>query len=117
VALLALVVRELPRDADDQRLHARADVALVAFGLLVAPAVASADDRGDRDDPARSWRTVQAAMKSKRVARKTAALTSSCTFKTTITAPRKGSVSITATFAGTASVATVSARAVRVTAG
>jgi hypothetical protein len=61
--------------------------------------------------------TIDAKLKAKRVARRTVSLSSACQFKTTLTAPRKGSISITAAFAGTASIAAVSARAVRVTAG
>ena len=61
--------------------------------------------------------TVDAKLKAKRVARKTVSLDSACRFKTTLTAPKKGSISITAAFAGTASIAKLSARAVRVTAG
>jgi len=61
--------------------------------------------------------TVEAKLKAKRVARKTASLNAACQFKTTLTAPRKGSISITAAFTGTASVAALSARTVRVTAG
>jgi large repetitive protein len=61
--------------------------------------------------------TVEAKLKTKRVARKTAALTSACRFKTTVTAPRKGAISIAAKFAGNATIAAVSAHAVKVTAG
>ncbi|MDA0162922.1 Ig-like domain-containing protein [Solirubrobacter ginsenosidimutans] len=61
--------------------------------------------------------TIDAKLKAKRVARKTVSLNSACQFKTTLTAPRKGSISITAAFAGTATIAAVKARAVRVTAG
>jgi hypothetical protein len=61
--------------------------------------------------------TVQAKLKTKRVARKTTTMTAECRFNTTVTAPRKGSISITATFAGNTRVAAVSAHAVKVTAG
>jgi hypothetical protein len=61
--------------------------------------------------------TIDAKLKAKRVARKTVSLNSACQFKTTLTAPRKGSISITAAFAGTANLAALSSRAVRVTAG
>jgi hypothetical protein len=61
--------------------------------------------------------TVEAKVKTKRVARKTATVTSACTYKTTFTSSRKGSVSVTAAFAGNASVAGVNAKAVKVKAG
>jgi hypothetical protein len=61
--------------------------------------------------------TVEAKVKTKRVARKTATVTSACTYKTTFTSTRKGTVSITAAFAGNASVSGVSAKAVKVKAG
>jgi hypothetical protein len=61
--------------------------------------------------------TVDAKLKAKRVARKTVRLDSACRFKATLTSPKKGSISITAAFAGTASIAALSSRAVRVTAG
>lgn len=61
--------------------------------------------------------TVEAKVKAKRVARKTATVTRACTFKTSLTSTRKGSVSITAKFAGNASVSSVDARAVKVKAG
>jgi hypothetical protein len=61
--------------------------------------------------------TVVAKLKAKRVARKTATVTSACTFKTAFTSSRKGSLSITAAFGGNASVSGVNARAVKVKAG
>ena len=60
---------------------------------------------------------VDAKLKTKRVAHKSATVSSACKFKTVVTAPRKGAISITATFAGNARVASVSARAVKVKAG
>jgi hypothetical protein len=61
--------------------------------------------------------TVEAKLRSKRVARKTATLTTECRYKTTVTAPRKGSISITARFAGNTHLTAIGARAVKVTAG
>lgn len=60
---------------------------------------------------------VVAKMKTKRVARKAATVSSACRFKTTVTVPRKGSVSITAAFAGNARITAITASAVKVQAG
>jgi hypothetical protein len=89
----------------------RAPYRFAVSGSLQLPStVAKADRCGGKV-------TIEAKLKAKRVARKTVSLNSACQFKTTLTAPRKGSISITAAFAGTAGIAAVSARAVRVTAG
>jgi hypothetical protein len=61
--------------------------------------------------------TVDAKLKTKRVARKSATITSACRFKATLTAPRKGALSITAAFAGSARIAAIGTRAVQVRAG
>ena len=61
--------------------------------------------------------TVEAKLKNKRVARKTATVSSACRFSSAITLPRKGTASITASFAGNARIAALTARAVKVRAG
>jgi Bacterial Ig-like domain (group 3) len=60
---------------------------------------------------------VVAKMKTKRVARKAATVSSACRFKTAVRVPRKGSVSITAAFAGNARITAITASAVKVQAG
>ena len=61
--------------------------------------------------------TVEAKLKNKRVARKTATVSSACRFSSAITLPRKGTASITASFTGNARITAVTARAVKVRAG
>ena len=61
--------------------------------------------------------TVEAKVKNKRVARKTASVTSACRYSAAITIPRKGTASISASFAGNARIAAITARAVKVRAG
>ena len=89
----------------------RAPYRFAISGSLQLPStVAKADGCGGKV-------TIDAKLKAKRIARKTVSLNSACQYKTTLTVPKKGSISITAAFARTATIAAVSARAVRVTAG
>lgn len=89
----------------------RAPYRFTVTGTLQLPANVSRADACD------GRVTVDAKLKAKRVARKTATVTSTCTFKTTLVVKRKGTVSLTAAFAGNASVSGVNARAVKVKAG
>jgi hypothetical protein len=61
--------------------------------------------------------TVEAKADSRRVAREVVAVSSACTFKTTLTSSRTGSLSVTAVFGGNERVSRVRARSVEVRAG
>ena len=61
--------------------------------------------------------TVEAKLKARRVGRKTVSVKRDCRFSTAIAVTRKGTVSITARFAGNDNVGAVSARPIKVKAG
>jgi hypothetical protein len=61
--------------------------------------------------------TIQAKLKTKKVATKTVSLTSACRFKAALTVRRKGAISMTAAFAGNARISAATSRAVSVRAG
>jgi hypothetical protein len=61
--------------------------------------------------------TVTAVQHRKRVARKVTSLRSTCAWKATLTVPKKGTVSLTAAFAGNARVAALTTKAMKVRAG
>jgi hypothetical protein len=82
-----------------------------AGGALLLPATV------DRSAACTGNVTVKAKLKGKTVATKTVPLTSACRFKASFTVRRKGTVSVTAAFAGNARITPIASRAVKVRAG